>query len=119
MISPPETVSPAKTFTPSIFGFDGPILRSLSSPEVDTDGVVARFPEPGSRDALCALIDRDVVSADELEDRLRLTFSRNAILTLPLRHEASMPEVVELVPTRDGRLDVAGIVVWENLNPTR
>ena len=36
--------------------FNGSYLRCLVPPVVEQGGRVARFPEPGSRDALCALI---------------------------------------------------------------
>jgi hypothetical protein len=40
--------------------FNGSYLRCLVPPVVERGGGVARFPEPGSRDALCAQIGAEV-----------------------------------------------------------
>jgi hypothetical protein len=46
------------------FRIDYNILRALNPPRVELhDGTAASFPEPGSRDALCQLIDTEVAQA--------------------------------------------------------
>jgi hypothetical protein len=48
--------------------FDGPIVRCISDPEVARGGKTVRFPEVGSRDALCELIGRNLEAVEETED---------------------------------------------------
>jgi hypothetical protein len=38
--------------------FDGPVVRSLTTPTVHVDGYRHQFPDAGSRDALCEIIGR-------------------------------------------------------------
>jgi len=67
------------------FHFDGPVLRALTTPRVDIDGETIAFPEPGSRDRLCALIGRTVRQVDARDGvHTRLAFDGAATLTLPL-----------------------------------
>jgi hypothetical protein len=55
--------------------FNGPLLRSYSGPVSSTKSGRLRFPEPGSRDALCTLIGQNVAGIDFEEQRgLSLTF---------------------------------------------
>jgi hypothetical protein len=55
------------------FHFNGPVLRALSSPVLDYHGRRVRFPEPGSRDALCSLIGTEVAAVEVREhDRIAL-----------------------------------------------
>jgi hypothetical protein len=42
------------------FHFNGPVVRSLSSPRIETPAGTLEFPAAGSRDACCALIGREV-----------------------------------------------------------
>src|SRR5438046_1297936 len=65
--------------------FNGPILRALTAVELIDRGSRAVFPEPGSRDALCGLIQAvlvDIVIEDELAMTLR--FDSGAIVRIPL-----------------------------------
>ena len=101
------------------FHFDGPILRSLARPIVHAGGVRHEFPEAGSRDALCGLIGRVVEGADDLPDRLSLRFSDDAILDIPKASDDAGAEVAHFVPTVKGKLDVASMMTWENVLPTR
>ena len=67
------------------FGFNGPVLRALTRPIVDIGGELPRFPDPGSRDALCQLIGRTVTAVEELEHvSLNVELTGNARLTIPL-----------------------------------
>ena len=51
------------------FHFDGLVLRVFTDPQVTlAGGTVVRFPEPGSRDVLCALIDATVQAVRFDED---------------------------------------------------
>ena len=67
------------------FHFDGPVLRALTNPRVEVGGETTSFPEPGSRDRLCALIGRAVHEVDARDGvHIRLAFEGGATLTLPL-----------------------------------
>ena len=70
------------------------------------DGRRLRFPEPGSRDALCELIDTTVVSAAEVDQRIEVRTDAGHVLTIPLSGDAGGPEFAHLVPA-DG-----GMFVW-------
>jgi hypothetical protein len=57
-----DTVSFVMDYVEFRIGYS--ILRALRSPRVQLhDGTIAQFPESGSRDALCGLIDTTVVAA--------------------------------------------------------
>lgn len=90
------------------FHFDGPILRSLSNPSIAADGIVLRFPEPGSRDALCRVIGSMVDSVDLDEDRVLVLTTRNDCrITIPLDLESrSGPEAMHFVPELNGPIQV-------------
>jgi hypothetical protein len=97
------------------FHFNGPILRSLTNPIVETEAGSMHFPAPGSRDALCSLIGSRVDAASILVgDRIELRTDANQTLTVPL-DEASRrgPEAAHLVPADEtGRSDVADMRIW-------
>jgi hypothetical protein len=95
--------------------FDGPILRSLSDPEVREADGVARFPGPGSRDALCRLIGRVVERVEDGAEALVLAVAGGPAVSIPKRSDTAGPEVAHFVPMRDGRLDVGAMAIWENL----
>jgi hypothetical protein len=99
--------------------FDGAILRSLSEPIVVMQSSQWRFPEEGSRDALCRLIGRVVDNAAEHPDRLEISFGTSAAVEIPKASHDAGPEIAHLVPSRGGRLDAATMITWENLQPTR
>ena len=89
------------------------VLRALAPPVVEgSDGRRLRFPEPGSRDALCELIDTWVVSADEVgsdesgDRRIEVRTDAEHVLTIPLSGDAGGPEFAHLVPV-DG-----GMFIW-------
>lgn len=97
------------------FHFNGPVLRALTDPIVEHDGVRRRFPEPGSRDALCALIGTEVESvALEEGDHIELRTNRGHTLTIPLDSNSRVgPEAAHFVPADEsGRLLVAAMHIW-------
>src|SRR5712671_6261788 len=51
--------------------FDGPVIRALACPLVQSQSGIVRFPAAGSRDRLCGLIGQEV-SSFELIDGLEL-----------------------------------------------
>ena len=73
------------------FRIDYNVLRALSMPQIVTPtGQEYRFPDAGSRDALCTLIDSSVVEASEhgREDagdrRIEVRTDAGHLLTIPL-----------------------------------
>lgn len=98
---------------------DGPILRLLAPPRVSFSDHAVVFPGDGSRDALCGLIGQTVERAEDKDDRLSLLFASSVEIDMPKASAGTGPEVAHLVPMTDGSLDVAAMVVWENLVPTR
>ncbi len=81
------------------FHFDGRVLRALSSPTIAIGESSARFPEPGSRDALCAVIGRNVVSVMVRDgDLIELRFDGDAAIRVPLAADARVgPEAAHFV----------------------
>ena len=92
------------------FHFDDPVLRALTNPRVEIDGETISFPEPGSRDRLCALIGRMVRQVDARERvHIRLAFQGGATLTLPLDEASHVgPEAAHF----QGHL-TAPVQVWD------
>ena len=81
------------------FHFNGPVVRALTNPTVWIDTREARFPEAGSRDALCALIGREVLAVNHTPgERIDVELARGARLRIPL-DEASYigPEAAHFV----------------------
>lgn len=68
--------------------FNGSYLRCLERPTVMLSGQPpVRFPDGGSRDALCALIDSTLLTVAAADDgELRATFSSGAGLRVDLAH---------------------------------
>jgi len=99
------------------FTFNGPVLRALTDPIIEGDGLRHQFPEPGSRDALCSLIGSEVAAVlIKGEDRIQLKFSGERVLTIPLDPDSRLGRGVEAahyVPAaRNGTLRVADMLVW-------
>jgi hypothetical protein len=97
------------------------VLRAVSDPAVQLpDGSLHRFPRPGSRDALCTLIDSTVARAAEVgsrgtgHHRIELETDRGHMLTIPLDFESRVgPEAAHLVPADErGQLVVEDMWVW-------
>lgn len=93
--------------------FDGPILRSLSAPTVTAGSAEFTFPWPGSRDALCELIGRTLLSVQDTATGIVLVFPA-ARLEIPKADPGAGPEVAQFVPFADGHLQVAQMKTWEN-----
>lgn len=97
------------------FKFNGPVLRALTNPVVEGDGLRLRFPEPGSRDALCSLIGSEVAAVTVSDDdRIELELHGDRRLTIPLDQESRLGvEAAHYVPAaRDGALRTADMRIW-------
>lgn len=88
--------------------FDGPILRALTEPKVfQKHGGVLRFPNPGSRDALCSLIGRTAVSVTEDASEIRVNFDSGENFSIPLDMPSRVgPEAAHFVPEIGGPIQV-------------
>jgi hypothetical protein len=93
--------------------FDGPIVRCYAPPEVVTDAQAVRFPEEGSRDALCNLIGAEVTAVDVGDHGLSIEFDgkRNVRVDFSLEWAAGR-EAAEFVPLLNGRLAPEQKLVW-------
>ena len=97
------------------FGFNGPVLKALTNPVVESGGRHYRFPESGSRDALCSLIGSDVSAlVIKEDDRIELVLKRERTLTIPLdRASRRRIEATHYLPAAsDGSLRVADMLIW-------
>lgn len=96
------------------------VLRALTAPIVELqDGSRFCFPDSGSRDALCSLIDTEVESAHEVgsfetrDRRIELRTDGGHLLSLPFGPTPSDQEWAQLVPAdRHGRLEISEMFVW-------
>ena len=108
-----DTVSFVMDYVEFRIGYS--ILRAHVGPRVELhNGATAQFPKPGSRDALCRLIDSEVVSAREAEDRMRLEVrtSKEDLLVID-GSTYGYPEFAQLVPADErGRLVVEHMYSW-------
>lgn len=91
------------------FHFNGPILRALSNPIIESSGSRLTFGEPGSRDALCSLIGTEVEAIDVREgDAIEILMASGQKLVVPLDEgRRTGPEAAHFVPGID-----EGILVW-------
>jgi hypothetical protein len=92
------------------FHFNGAILSALTNPILEHDKVRVRFPEPGSRDALCSLIETDVASVKVYAgDRIEVRMKQGHKLLIPLDPASYVgPEAATFVPREKG----AAMTVW-------
>jgi len=77
--------------------FNGSYLRCLAPPTVRRAGQQpVTFPSPGSRDALCALIDTEVRAIRATDGgELRVEFSDGTVVSVSLAHEGRVgPEAL-------------------------
>lgn len=67
------------------FHFNGPVLRSYTNPRIKDGNTIIVFDEPGSRDALCSIIE-DVVSDIVVEEdrAIVVNLKSNRQLIIPL-----------------------------------
>ena len=91
------------------------VLRAYANPRVDLhDGTSAQFPDPGSRDVLCRLIDSTVVTACEVDGPMRIEVrnDRDDLLVID-GSTFPYPEFAQLVPADErGKLDVSQMYIW-------
>ena len=93
------------------------VFRALRPPSVELhDGTVATFPERGSRDALCRLIDSEVVAAHEVRnadgERIEIRTDVGDVLRVDIGGYADS-EFAQLVPANPrGELMVTEMYVW-------
>jgi hypothetical protein len=89
------------------FRFNGPILRAMNSPWLETPGGNLVFPTNGSRDAFCALIGETVVDIKIVPDELlRVSFGERSI-RIPLRIDKSTgPEAAHFVAGMNQPIEV-------------
>ncbi len=93
--------------------FDGPIIRSFVGPIIERDGSRLRFPDEGSRDALCEFIGQALVEVRESPSELTLSF-HEGIIRVPLKAEPGEPvEAAHFVPEIDGSLDIGKMWIWQ------
>lgn len=92
----------------------------MTGPVVRTGAGDFRFPSPGSRDALCGLINGVVERVQAGDDAIELHMDSGQTLVLPLDQASRtlpdgqvIPEAVHLVPADErGLLDTARMVIW-------
>jgi hypothetical protein len=76
------------------FHFDGPVLRVFTRPAIATVDGKRRFPDAGSRDALCTAI-RDIVREVEIREHeeIILHFASGRSIMVPIREDGfNLPE---------------------------
>jgi hypothetical protein len=87
---------------------DGPIVRCLSNPSITFHGTTFRFPEPGSRDALCQAIGSTIgaVTLNETS-ALELVTTDDWRITIRLDLNSRRgPEAMHFVPEVDMPIQV-------------
>jgi len=91
------------------FDFNGPVLSAFAHPIVEVNGVRYRFPDQGSRDALCSLIQAFVATAGSQDDRsIDVTFDSGAHLSISLVPGSyDGPEAATFSDPK-----VGGLLVW-------
>lgn len=91
------------------FGFNGPVLRSLSNPKVNTGLVEKKFPEESSRDTLCSLIGATVVNCQVQEGEfIKITFEGKRWIEIPLDDSTRIgPEAAHFHPA-----DKSTMYIW-------
>ena len=88
--------------------FDGPVIRALTNPIVISNDARICFPAPGSRDALCQFIGREVVKV-ELQEQVSLTchFQGGGSIIVPLDHNSyRSPEAMHFQASPTGPVQV-------------
>jgi hypothetical protein len=108
-----DTVSFVMDYVEFRIGYS--ILRAHAHPRVELrDGTTAQFPEAGWRDALCRLIDSEVVSAREADGSTRIEVRTNRGDLLIIDGSSyPYPEFAQLVPANEwGQLVAAQMYIW-------
>ena len=90
------------------FAFDGGGLTAFSPPRVlATDATRTTFPQPGSRDVLCALIGIEVQQAGADDGRIRVEFTDGRALEIPVKDASYTSAEAAIFRPREGTM-----VVW-------
>ncbi|MGV9779261.1 hypothetical protein [Streptosporangium sp. NPDC003464] len=97
------------------FHFNEAKLTALTEPRIQKDSQAWVFPQPGSRDALCALIERTVQAVNfRADEHISLDFG-DAILTIPLDEDSRFPgpEAAHFfLLSEDGAARIKEMRVW-------
>jgi hypothetical protein len=111
-----DTVSFVMDYVEFRIGYN--CFRALRPPRVCLrDGQIAQFPQEGSRDALCRLIDTTVVSAVEIhgadgQERIEIRTDAGDVLSVDIGGY-DIAEFAHLVPAdSQGRLIVSKMAIW-------
>ena len=90
------------------FGGPFPVLRSISDPIIESEGIVHRFPGQGSRDELCRVIGSKVLRVDLKENSaLELIMSNDCKVRIPLDPVSFHGgEAMHFVPVYNGPIQV-------------
>jgi hypothetical protein len=90
------------------FHFNGPILRALNKPVLETPRGTIIFPSKGSRDALCALIGETVVDVQVMPaEAIQVSLGHQQSIRIPLGiDESTGPEAAHFVAGRNRPIDV-------------
>jgi hypothetical protein len=89
--------------------FNGPILRALVTAVLETPSSLWRFPDPGSREAMCALIGAMVMDIGVDDTRsIQLRLDKGRVFTIPLNEprQASGEAAHFVVPGPNGVMAV-------------
>jgi len=80
--------------------FNGPVIRALTNPIIETKEGKYQFPGEGSRDALCSFIGKKVISVKYQEGiSVVLAFSEGEKITIPLDADSYLgPEAINWCP---------------------
>ncbi len=80
--------------------FNGPLIRALNNPNIETHNGLIQFPENGSRDVLCSFIGRKVKSISvKNKVALSLVFSHDEKIIIPLDDDSfNGPEAMHWCP---------------------
>ncbi|MDZ4287311.1 MAG: hypothetical protein U0984_05105 [Prosthecobacter sp.] len=65
-------------------GFDGRILNCYSAPYAHTAAGTVTYPDPGSRDALCSFIGRELTAIEVIDEVKLVLFFTNETIVIPL-----------------------------------
>jgi hypothetical protein len=91
------------------FLFDGPILNAYTLPEIKIENKIIAFKDFGYCDAVCSLIGKKIISADEneKEQKIMIKFESDAVLIISLKPEdRNCAEAVMLRLETEGKWNV-------------
>lgn len=88
---------------------DASVFRALGAVRVDSGAGVLEHPAPAARIALWRLIGQPVRATADERTRLVVEVGGTRVV---VSKAATYPEVAQLVPAVDGRLDVVNMMEW-------